>query len=340
MSSAYGALADGPSGGPIGGFDTLDQSESSSSAVAPFVDSAMASRAGEDFFEVRAKEAQRSSPGRRRVERVVCGVALGISVLSNIAFAIMAITFYSLTAAANSHAGGASSNSGGSSAQAFNGSCPFGDVPVLGQPNATVVTIGAQSLSICWTAHKHNTRVRAFAYELQMDDWFSNDTALSPIYIGDFRGVTLKDLLPATTYRLRLVAHSGDLYADDGPGPHFSEIVPVTTAESPACGNTNDLEVFRSNGLSMGEEVQQCYIEHIIGGEAPTVQCIVETVKLSEGCSKCWYDFSGCAVAKCIGSCLNPTSPDCVSCTSLHCAPAQAKCGGVPMWSFSDDTEN
>ena len=336
--SSYGALACGPSGGPMNGFDAVVvHSDASASGVAPFVDGAASSRADE-HFDIRAKEARRSSPGRRKVERVACGVALGISVLSNL-LAFVAIALYSMTTSASSQAGGASSNTGGSSAVPFNGSCPFDNIAVLGEPNATVVSVGAEGFSICWTAHKHNARVSSYAYELQMDDWFSNDTALSPIYIGDFRGVTLKNLLPATMYRLRLVVHSGDLYAEDGSEPHFSEVVSVTTVDSPACGNANDLRIFRSNGLAMGTEVQQCYIQHIIGGEAPTVQCIVDTVKLSEGCSKCWYDFSGCAVSKCIGSCLNPTSPDCVKCTSLNCAPAQAKCGGVPMWSFSDDTD-
>ena len=281
----------------MAGFDALDASNTATMVVPAFFD-AGGEQPTTANFEANKREARRSSPRARKTERVVCGIALGVSMVSNIGFLVTGSIYFGIQAATNAQNAGASSQTGGSSAGKFNGTCPFGDELIYGPPNVTVVEVGAETLSICWTAHKHNKRVNSHAYELQSDDWFSNDTSLSPIYIGDFRGVTLSSLLPATEYTFRLISHSGDLYALDGPGPQLSETITVTTLESPACGNKNDLTVFQTNGLGMGEEVQSCYIKNIIAGEAAAVACIVEEVHLTEGCSTCWYDFSGCAVSK------------------------------------------
>lgn len=277
---------------------------------------------------------RRSSPSARKRERIVCGVSLGMSFVCNAICASVAIGYVLLRETSQSGSGGASSSTGGNGAHAFNGTCPFGDDSVLGKPNVSVVEVGSQSLSVCWTAHKYNARVSNYAHELQRDDWFSNDTALSPVYIGNFRGVVLNGLLPATTYRLRLIAHSGDLYAADGSEPHASDVITVTTAGAPACGNAADLEAQRRSFGTMKSDIQGCLIKALFNKQV-AAQCIVESLQFSGACAACWVDEGECAAGQCAAPCLkDPAGSACDACARAKCFGPLEACSGLPEWSF------
>jgi hypothetical protein len=281
-----------------------------------------------------AGSTRRSSPGARKRERIVCGVSLGVSVVLNVLCVCLAIVYVYLLEYSSSGSGGASSATGGGGANAFNGTCPFSDESILGKPNVSVVEVGSQSLSVCWTRHSHNSRVRNYAYELQRDDWFSNDTALSPVYLGNFRGVVLHGLLPATTYRLRLVAHSGDLYAADGSEPHASDVVTVTTAGAPACGNAADLAAQRHFFRTMKSDIQGCLIKALFNKQV-AAQCIVESLQFSSACAMCWVDEGECAAGQCAASCIkDPAGEECDACAREKCFGPLEACSGLPDWSF------
>ena len=338
MSSSYSTLEEttplSTSSDGMAGFDALDASNTATTTVPAFFD-AGGEQPTTANFEANKREAKRSSPRARKTERCACGTVLGISMAANAVALAVAIAYVSLTASQGQSGGSSSSQTGGSgSAGEFNGTCPFGDTFVLGAPNITAASVGAQTISICWTAHKHNMRVNSHAYELQSDDWFSNDTSLSPIYIGNFRGVTLTNLLPATEYRLRIVAHSGDLYAIDGSGPHRSEVVVVRTADALACGNANDLQMQRMHFATMKSTIQTCLITALFN-EDRAQACITEALDFSPACAFCWVDEGKCAAAQCAVPCIqDPAGEECDECAREKCFGPLEDCSGIPSWSY------
>ena len=135
-----------------------------------------------------------------------------------------------------------------------NSSCPFGNGPA---PLALALTLrSTDTLGMCWPKIAHEARLAA-PYVVLADDWWLNDTALSPVYAGANRSFQLQNLLPGVSYSLQVQA-----WPWRSKEPTSSHVFRFQTQERAFCGNAKDLVVYRdAQQLDMPSKVKSCMMK-------------------------------------------------------------------------------
>jgi len=248
---------------------------------------------------------------------VVSSVIATISLLINIALALIAVFYVTITTSGKPdppphHHVPSKSNL----------TCHLGDqisaFPGLQDPAPRMLVLpsnNSDSTAICWDSVSDIDPRVVSPYELQVDDWWTQ-SGFYTIYAGPDQSFIHKELVAGITYNYRLLVRRAIGPAKDPDAKPIIVHANITIPNKGGCGNVADVTNFRDNRDTIKKHIQRC-METSLNNDDRAEKCIAG-YGLSDSCSACWIAEGHCTLRHCMPACLIPSSDKCITCSKTR----------------------
>lgn len=103
-----------------------------------------------------------------------------------------------------------------------------------------------------------------------------------------------------------------------------------TSTDEPAGACTSETDMALINSGAVDAEANRCGPGCILNGTQCTIDCMTETIDISDGCASCYAEMMSCSASNCAMACFaDSQSTACRTCVEESCGPQFEECSGI-----------
>jgi hypothetical protein len=103
-----------------------------------------------------------------------------------------------------------------------------------------------------------------------------------------------------------------------------------TSTDEPAGACTSETDMALINSGAVDAEANRCGPGCILNGTQCTIDCMTETIDISDACATCYAEMMSCSASNCAMACFaDSESATCRTCVEESCGPQFEECSGI-----------